>query len=193
MDIRKVQTVVKEIYSGGSIKVSITDDLDELKNGDKVLAIGSHKSITYSYQTAPEMMKNYFTIIEEDNNQVLELVDKVMIQSQQYFPIYAFAKIDSSIERIEKLKEQQNNKLEALKKQIGQKFNVKETSLEDILANESYAMTYKNQIVAYALLEKNIAPEDVEEYLKVLSIESGSTTDYRRLLCAYDYVKYSCE
>lgn len=56
MDVRKVQNVVKEIYAGGSIKVSITDDLDELQNCDKVLAIGSQKSITYSYQTAPETM-----------------------------------------------------------------------------------------------------------------------------------------
>ena len=191
MDIRKVQTVVKEIYSGGSIKVSITNDLDELENGDKVLAIGSRKSITYSYQTAPEMMKNYFTIIEEENNQVLELVDKVMIRSQQFFPIYAFAKIDPSIKRIEKLKKQQNGKLEALKRQIEQKFDVKETTLEDILNNESYAMTYKNQIVAYALLKGNIMPEDIEEYLKTLSGEIGNSTDYRRLLCAYDYVKYS--
>lgn len=191
MDIRKVQTVVKEIYSGGSIKVSITDDLDELENCDKVLAIGSQKSITYSYQTAPEMMKNYFTIIEEDNTQVLELIDKVMIQSQQYFPIYAFSKIDPSISRIEKLKKQQNEKLDTLKKQISKKFNVVETSLEAILVNENYAMTYKNQIIAYALLVKKINPDEVEQYLKKLSTENGNTTDYRRLLCAYDYVKYS--
>ncbi len=193
MDIRKVQTVVKEIYSGGNIKVSITDDLDELENGDKVLAIGSHKSITYSYQTAPEMMKNYFTIIEEENNQVLELIDKVMIQSQQFFPIYAFAKIDPNIKRIEKLKRQQNNKLEALKRQIEQRFEVKETTLEDILYNERYAMTYKNQVIAYALLKGNIKPEVIEDYLKTLSAEIGNTTDYRRLLCAYDYIKYSCD
>lgn len=193
MDIRKVQTVVKEIYSGGNIKVSITDDLDELENGDKVLAIGSHKSITYSYQTAPEMMKNYFTIIEEENNQVLELIDKVMIQSQQFFPIYAFAKIDPSIKRIEKLKRQQNNKLEALKRQIEQRFEVKETTLEDILHNERYAMTYKNQVIAYALLKGNIKSEAIEDYLKTLSAEIGNTTDYRRLLCAYDYIKYSCD
>ncbi|OLR59425.1 hypothetical protein BHF70_07200 [Anaerostipes sp. 494a] len=152
MDIRKIQTAVKEIYFGGCIKVSITNDLDELEN-----------------------------------------VDKVMIQSQQFFPIYAFAKIDPSIKRIEKLKKQQNSKLEALKRQIEQKFDVKETTLEDILNNESYAMTYKNQIIAYALLKGNFMPEDIEEYLKTLSGEIGNTTDYRRLLCAYDYVKYSCD
>lgn len=50
MDIRKVQNVVKEIYAGGSIKVRITDDLEELDNSDKVLAIGSKKSITINEQ-----------------------------------------------------------------------------------------------------------------------------------------------
>ena len=41
MDVRKVQDVFKEIKTGGEIKVSITDDLETLKNGEKVLAIGS--------------------------------------------------------------------------------------------------------------------------------------------------------
>lgn len=193
MDVRKVQNVVREIYSGGNIKVRITNDLDELQNSDKVLAIGSQKSITYSYQTAPEMMKNYFSIIEEDNNQVLELIDKIMIQSQQYFPIYAFSKIDPTIKRIEALRKQQCTKLEALKKQVKHRFDVKESSLEDILCNNDYAMTYKNEVIAYALMEGNISADDVEQYLKDMSNTRGNTTDYRRLLCAYDYIKYSGE
>lgn len=41
MDVRKVQDVFKEIKTGGEIKVGITDDLETLKNGEKVLAIGS--------------------------------------------------------------------------------------------------------------------------------------------------------
>ncbi|EFZ1984594.1 SIR2 family protein, partial [Shigella flexneri] len=44
MDIRKVQTIVKEIYAGGNIEVSITEDIDALKNGEKILAIGSLKT-----------------------------------------------------------------------------------------------------------------------------------------------------
>lgn len=43
------------------------------------------------------------------------------------------------------------------------------------------------------LLKGNIKPEAVEDYLKTLSAEIGNTTDYRRLLCAYDYIKYSCD
>lgn len=191
MDVRKVQNVVKEIYAGGSIKVSITDDLDELQNCDKVLAIGSQKSITFSYQTAPEIMKNYFSIIEEDNNQVLELIDKIMIQSQQYFPIYAFSKIDPTIKKVDKLKKQQCTKLESIKALVEKRFEVKETSLIDILNNQNYAMTYKNEIIAYALMIGNISATEVEPYLKEMSVTNGNTTDYRRLLCAFDYVMYS--
>ncbi|WP_075721437.1 hypothetical protein [Roseburia sp. 499] len=191
MDIRKVQNVVKEIYAGGTIKVRITNDLDELDNSDKVLVIGSQKSITYSYQTAPEMMKNYFDIIEEENNQVLELVDKIMIQSSQYFPIYGFSLIDPKIKRSEKLKKQQKEKLKVIYDSVKDRYKVTENSLVDILQNDNYAMTYKNEVIAYALMEKKIMPEEVEPYLKEMSNLSGNTTDYRRLLCAYDYVKYS--
>ena len=36
MDVRKVQNIVTEIYSGGEIKVTITEDIDSLKNNDKI-------------------------------------------------------------------------------------------------------------------------------------------------------------
>ena len=193
MDIRKVQNVVKEIYEGGKIKVRITTDLEELDNSDKVLAIGSQKTITYSYQTAPELMKNYFDIIEEENNQVLELIDKLMIQSTQYFPICGFSLIDPTIKRKEALKKQQKEKLEAIRNSVKGRFDVKEKSLQAILVNDDYAMTYKNEIISYALLERKISPEEVEIYLKDLSSTIGNKTDYRKVLCAYDYVKYSGE
>ena len=191
MDIRKVQNVVKEIYEGGSIKVRITNDLEELDNSDKVLAIGSKKTITYSYQTAPEMMKNYFEIIEEENNQVLELIDKIMIQSTQYFPIYGFSLIDPTVKKINILKKQQKGKMKIICDTWSKKINVKENTLEQILDNNHYAMTYKNDIIAYALLNGKITTKEVEPYLKELSRTNGNTTYYRKLLCAYDYVEYS--
>ena len=58
-------------------------------------------------------MKNYFDIIEEENNQVLELVDKIMIQSSQYFPIYGFSLIDSKIKRTEQLKKATERKIKS--------------------------------------------------------------------------------
>lgn len=53
MDIRKVQSVVKDIYygstEGGGIKVMITENLDEMRNSDKILAIGTSKTISISF------------------------------------------------------------------------------------------------------------------------------------------------
>ena len=67
MDVRKFQDVFKEIKTGGEIKVGITDDLETLKNGEKVLAIGSINNIKYEFNTASEMMLIYFKIVDEDN------------------------------------------------------------------------------------------------------------------------------
>ena len=99
MDIRKVQNVVKEIYSGGDIKVTITEDPDTLKNSDKYLAIGSSKTITYQYLSPTELMSNYFKIIDESNKQILVLIDKSRIQSNQWFSMYGFAEINADIKK----------------------------------------------------------------------------------------------
>ena len=104
MDIRKVQNIVKEIYSGGEIKVTITENLDSLKNSDKILAIGSSKTINYHYLTISEMIAKYFKIIEESNYQALELINKQKIPSSQYFPVFGFSQICTSIEDEKKLK-----------------------------------------------------------------------------------------
>ena len=109
-----------------------------------------------------------------------------MIQSSQYFPIYGFSLIDPKIKRSEKLKKQQKEKLKVIYDSVKDRYKVTENSLEDILQNDNYAMTYKNEVIAYALMEKKIMPEEVEPYLKEMSNLSGNTTDYRRLLCAYD-------
>ena len=85
MDIRKVQDIVGDIYRGtNGIKVEITEDLEKLGNSDKVLAIGSNKTIRYQYQTARELMVNYFSVIEEADEQRLSLIDKYKINNAQY-------------------------------------------------------------------------------------------------------------
>ncbi|MFH7099294.1 SIR2 family protein, partial [Klebsiella pneumoniae] len=65
MDIRKVQKVWNTIKSGGEIKVNITENIDELKNEDMVLAVGSEKTVKYEFQTKTEMIQNYFKIVDE--------------------------------------------------------------------------------------------------------------------------------
>ena len=190
MDIRKVQNVVKEIYAGGKIKVSITDDIDEINNYDKVLVIGSKNTIKYSYQTSSEIMKKYFDIIEEENKQILELVDKFNIQSQQYFPIFGFSLINENIQSEEKLKKQQKEKISAICERMRKKYNIEDTTLDDILENNNYAITYKEEVIVCALFDGKINVNEVENYLRQYDENRKNSTSYRKLLCAYDYKKY---
>ena len=188
MDVRKVQSIVKEIYAGGEIKVSITEDLDSLKNVDKVVAIGSHKTIQYQYQTATETMSNYFKIIDESNSQLLELINKYKIQSSQYFPIYGFNLICDKIETAEVLKKQQTAKLTSALEQITDTCKTGHETIDSIVQDANITSTNKTNAILWSLMNDKIAIEDAERYLRDATFENS--TAYRKLLCAYDFKKY---
>lgn len=188
MDVRKVQNVVAEIYAGGKIEVKITEDLESLKNGDKILAIGSSKTISYQYQTASELMANYFKIMEESNDQILFLVDKYKIQSTQYFPIYGFDSINDEIESAEGLKKQQEINIQKALSAVGENQRKKHGKISEILEDDTISHTYKNNCILWNISENHLDLKEVERYLKSLPVKSS--TDYRKLLCAYDLNNY---
>lgn len=189
MDIRKVQNVVKDIYTGGDIKVSITEDIDSLKNGEKVLVIGSSKTITYEYQTANEMMINYFKLIEEANEQLLKLIEKHKIQKNQFFPIFGFYQIQPNISNYSKLKKIQLDKMEILENLSD--FAKNHTTIFGILEDEQIAESNKINAIVKGTLQKRIDLDDLENYLK--SFIDKRQTDYKKLLCVYDYKKYASD
>lgn len=188
MDVRKVQNIVKEIYAGGDIKVNITEDLDSIKNSDKIIAIGSSKTIQYQYQTASEMMANYFKIIDESNSQLLDLINKHTIQSAQYFPIFGFSKICTSIKRVEELKAQQRRKVEGALDAVPDSCKAEHASIHEVLADSN--ITESNKINAILWLSNSGAIEldEVEDFLR--NFGDKSDTPYRKLLCVYDQKKY---
>lgn len=189
MDIRKVQSIVKEIYTGGDIKVKITEDLDSLKNDEKILAIGSKKSISYLHMTASETCKNYFKILEEANSQLLKLVDKYKISSNQYFPIFAFSKICPDIEKAKKLKLQQVQKLEDALAQIKEGCKSQHSTIAAILEDATITNSNKLNAIIWSLLKGTITKDDTEKYLKAQA--EINDTDYRKILCAYDFITFS--
>lgn len=188
MDVRKVQSVVKEIYAGGSIKVMITEDIDSLRNSDRILAIGSSKTIQYQFMTIKEMMQNYFTIIEESNASLLTLINKQTIAESQYFPVYGFSLICDSIEKIDQLKKIQDTNVEQYVRKKAHKNT--HTSIESIFKDSNIAETYKYQAIMYALYNDQLNLQDVENFLRSLSLEDKQNSNYRRLLCLYDIKKY---
>jgi len=189
LDIRKVQNIVKEIYAGGDIKVSITEDLDTLKNGDRILAIGSPKTINYHYETAPELMANYFNYIDESNSQVLKLIDKYKIQSNQYFPIYGFETINGNIKSAKRLKQQQINKIKNCIHHLPINCNTPHSTIKDIMEDETVTPSGKLNCIVYNTYYRNLNLEEVEKYLR--ENISTTSTDYKKLLCVYDLKKYS--
>jgi len=190
MDIRKVQSIVKEIYAGGSIKVSITEDLDALDNGDKILAIGSKKTIVYSFQSIAEMMANYFSIIDESNAQLLLLINKYKFQKDQYFPIFGFSSICPEILKTDELKTQQKAKLERSLETISGKCKTEHTTIEEIVANDQISANSKDSAILWGIMNNSIRLEDTENYLRAYTHETRGHTNYRKLICAYDLRKY---
>ena len=188
MDIRKVQNVVKDIYIGGKTRVEITEDIDDLNNNEKILAIGSPKTIKYEFQTVPELMQKYFQIEEEENKQILEVINKQTIQKNQFFPIFCFSKINSKINNIEKFKKQQNKKIENILKTLEDRFKLECSTVEEISNNSSIATSKEENVLVYNVMNGNIPLKDLKKYL--LEFENKNNTSYKKLLCAYDLKKY---
>ena len=184
MDIRKVQSVVREICEGGSIEVSITEDLDELENSDKVLVVGSKRTVRYDFLTTSEMMVNYFQIIEESNSQLLCLLNKQKIQPRQYFPIYAFSSICSEIKRVKELKQQQKDKIGTLIKNSPSSCVGNHSTPQDVVADSQVPQTYKTLEMICSIMSGKMNLKKVEDYLK--NFVDKRSADYRKLLCAYD-------
>ena len=189
MDVRKVQTIVKEIYAGGSIKVEITEDIDKLKNSDRILAIGSSKTISYQYLTLTEMTQKYFDILDESNSALLSTINKQKVASNQYFPVFGFSLVNEDINDIEILKEQQKSIITKYLAGIGYKRANSHTAVEDILNDESIATSYKCQSLMYAVDKAQISLNDYEHFLRHYP-DNRDSSDYRRMICQYDLMKY---
>ncbi|EKB7278245.1 SIR2 family protein [Vibrio parahaemolyticus] len=194
MDIRKVQSIVKDIYSGASddgtsIKVNITEDIDSLNNSDKILVIGSSKSITYEHKNSASFMTDYFDIIDESNSQLIKLIDSISLAHNQWFPVYAFSDICTELQKAEALKRQQVGKIESHLASLPSSVETNHTDVQAIYDDATVTATRKIDALIWSIWNDKIPADDVKRVLLGMPEKKG--TDYRRLLCAYDYKKYS--
>ncbi len=188
MDVRKVQSIVKEIYSGGNIKVNITEDLDSLDNNEKIIAIGSKKTITYQFQSSSEMMSNYFSIIDESNDQLLKLINKITINSSQWFPIFAFSNICEDILKAEELKDQQRKKIATHLENLNHACQSEHKDTKSIIEDDKITLSNKLNAIFWAVYNGQVELYDIKDFL--IKMENKTNTLYRRLLCVYDLMKY---
>jgi len=186
MDIRKVESVFGKIKEGGDIKVKIVGDIDALSNDELVLAVGSVKVIKYHFQTIVEMMENYFDIISNGKKEIVELVEKQIVSSTQYFTAYGFDKICPDLKNMAKHKLNQKKKLESYVLRISARNKVVCNSIEDVYSVSLAVNSRINDILFYNTYEGNITLDDLKNYL--LSFADKKCTEYKRLLSLYDYL-----
>ena len=192
MDIRKVQEVVKEITSGGTIKVTVADDIETLKNSDKVLAIGSTKNIKYEIKEYTELCVEYFDLIEEKNKDVIKLIDSMKIASRNWFPIYGYLQIVSDLKAKIRLTTQLNKQISDEMKRLRKiTFPSNISNIADIYSSEEIVASNKLKAVAYFTHTEKLSLDDLKLFL--LEFEDKNTSDFRKLLSFYDFKKYKIQ
>ncbi len=191
MDIRKVSNIVKDIEKGGDIKVEIVGDVESLPNSEKILFIGNKNEIRYVVTKASTFLFDYFKLISSSEIGRIELIDQTQITSNQWFPIFGFYHIYRKIDKYEQLKKRQIDKLNAIVERMSKKKypRTRYQNVEDILSDPHISKSNKANGIVLAILEDRIPLDNIQIYLENYS--GARSTDFKKILCAYDYQKYS--
>lgn len=188
MDIRKVHDVIRDIHSGGKIKVKIVDDMSDMHNGDRVIAIGTNNTVFVSTKKKKDLIREYFELIHQKSG-AIQSINGQSINSTEYFPVYGFATVCSKINEVETLKQIEHDRIDAMFSQMGSPTSSL-TSIAAILSDDSIFKTYKVNEILHAVKAKRIALEDLKSYLLDIPADQRNNTDYRKLLCLYDIMEY---
>lgn len=188
LDIRKVQSVFKEIITQGNIKVSISDDIDSISNNDKILVVGSINNVKYEFHNNVDLITNYFNIISNKKSEILPVIDKLSIHSNHWFPIYGFSQLLNSIKKTAVLKANQERKIKEKTKSIKQAAKIKFIDIDKIITSTKVPASNKLDCIIYNFSEGRIDIDSLERYLK--SQHNKSDSNYRCLLCFFDQRKY---
>ncbi|WP_262476790.1 SIR2 family NAD-dependent protein deacylase [Acinetobacter ursingii] len=193
LEVRKVLEVVREIVAGGTVKVSVADGLDTLKNSDKVLAIDSKEKVEYlyKYNNTAQLVSEYFDLIANKKDDVIILIDEMGVPSNQWFPAYGFSSICPELKCAEELKKSQADKIkdycEKSKKERYENFNA--TTIDSVLQTDEIRKTYKLEAIFYFVLNDTISLDDLKKHIDTFPDDRSS--EYRKLLCLYDIKKYA--
>lgn len=213
MDVRKVQTIMRKIYEEKTndpnekpIKVMISVSLNDLENGDYILAIASPESaesieqIIYkdreiirekeviSNVSTGDIIKNYFDYVEGNTSVVIKWL---RVGSSEYFPAYGFYLSGVQLDGIDNLKKQQEKKIAELTTRVrvfSNGKNISHKTIGSLVSDKNIPASSKILALLLNVLDGNIGLDDLKIYL--IKNKSNIKTSYRQLLCVYDYLKY---
>ena len=120
---------------------------------------------------------------------MIKLIDDFPIAKSHWFPILGFAYLVPDLQKAEVLKVQQRSKLiNNLKASIG-RFDVHSlNNIDDILATTKIPESYKIDYIFYKFFNDLVSLEDLRSYL--MKIDGDLDSNYKKLLCLYDFKKY---
>ena len=136
-------------------------------------------------------MINYFQIIEEENYQLISLINKQRIQRMQFFPVYGFSTICKDIENIDKLKKQQIDRVNSIIEKAPTKCKGTHNKPDCVLQDPTISSSHKVVEIVSSIINRTMDLTGVERFL--CSYSDKNSTNYKKILCAYDLRRYSNE
>lgn len=202
MDIKKVGNILREIQQDGSnsaIKVHIVEDIDELKNSDKILAIGSDKTLNIEIKDKKDLLRLYFKIINDKSHLLVKCISVYTISSSEWFPAFGFSKlveggiIDEILaNKLSKFKTQQKEKILALQRELKSNENRfrKFSSIDELFESSDIISSLQHKNLEWLILSNYIDLNLVKDYL-VENKDNLNNTNFRKILCIYDFMMFS--
>lgn len=120
---------------------------------------------------------------------MIKLIDEFPIAKSHWFPIFGFSNLVSDLQKTEILKNQQMSKLTNNIKPNIERFDVHNlNSIEAILASDKIPESYKIDYIFYKVFNNLILEDELKNYL--MQIDGDLDSNYKKLLCLYDFKKY---
>lgn len=188
MHIRRVESLFKDLLSGDGSKFKFMDDIDNLENSEVVIAVGSKSTMDYRYHKPTNFLENYFEIVKDSDVKLLSIIDDMPISSTQWFPIFAFSEIHDNLAKKDILKAQQIQKIKKYIRSMSKKNKIINNDISPILEDKAMTSSRKWDVIIWNLYEDHLSVDIFESFL--LGFEDTDSTDYRRMLCFFDYKKY---
>lgn len=202
MDIRRVQSIVKDIYKGtdkdgNSIKVHVEHNIDNQSNNNTVLAIGSINDVRYTHKKTADFISDYFRILVEDDKSYIEVIEQVHIGAQEWFPAFQFSEKCPEIDRLQEEKIKQKANIEKYANNVedfcddkiyDKKGNFIYNNVESIIQEgNGIARSYHIKVMFYvAYNNDSFEIDSLKTYLE--QDNKSIDSNYRKLLCLYDYL-----
>ena len=102
---------------------------------------------------------------------------------------YGFAKICPAITEIDTLKNQQQDKIASILSSISDYCRVEHKTPASVMSDEQITQSNKTGAIIYNIMNGTMDLVSVEKYLK--QFDDNRSTEYRKILCAYDLKKYN--